>query len=189
MATVIAQTPTALSTPIEREPEGHYEVIDGQIVEKALMSTREHLISARLVRAMNRFEALDRLGLVVFETLFVLDRNLHRRPDVAFVALERWPLERDVPTSNAWEVVPNLAIEVVGPTNRTDDDMEKIEEYFRAGARRVWFLHPRQRKVYDYGSPTSVHILQVGDELDGGEVLPGFRLPLTVLFQSEPAKA
>ena len=46
MATVIAQTPTALSTPIEREPEGLYEVIDGQIVEKAPMSTREHLISA-----------------------------------------------------------------------------------------------------------------------------------------------
>ena len=81
---------------------------------------------------MNRFEAMDRLGLVVFETLFVLDRNLNRRPDVAFVSLERWPLERDVPTSNAWEVVPDLAIEVVSPTNRTDDDMEKIEEYFRA---------------------------------------------------------
>lgn len=60
---------------------------------------------------------------------------------------------------------------------------EKIEEYFRSGVRQVWVVYPGTSKVYLYDSSTSVRILQVGDDLDGGSMLPGFRLALEDLFQ------
>jgi Uma2 family endonuclease len=101
------------------------------------------------------------------------------------VAHERWPIERRAPQAAAWEVVPDLAVEIVSPTNKGYDDAIKLEEYFRAGTRLVWVVYPPTSKVYVYGSPTSVRILALGDELDGGAVLPGFRLPLATLFGPE----
>ena len=61
----------------------------------------------------------------------------------------------------------------------------KIEEYFHAGTRQVWVVYPVTSKVQVYESPTQVKILQVGDELPGDPLIPGFRLPLSVLFGKE----
>ena len=129
----------------------------------------------------------NRLGRVVSETLFLLDasRGLKRRPDLAFVSVERWPRGRRVPRAECWEVVPDLAVEFVSLTNSADQVLEKVEEYFRSSVRLVWVVYPSTNKVYVYDSPTSVRILQVGDDLDGGTVLPGFRLALAELFQLE----
>ncbi|HEV3162870.1 MAG TPA: Uma2 family endonuclease [Isosphaeraceae bacterium] len=172
------------------EPEGLYEVIDGQVVEKRPMSILENVIAARLIRWLIRFDPTDQRGQFVFETLFLLDpaKNLRRRPDLAFVSAERWPLDRPVDRSNAWDVVPDLAIEVISPTNITDEDMAKVEDHFRAGTRLVWLVFPGQQKVYSYDSPTQVRILQVDDELDGRDVLPGLQIPLAELFQTGQAK-
>ncbi len=83
----------------------------------------------------------------------------------------------------AWDVVPDLAVEITSPTDLIDDLMDKIDEYFAAGVRLGLGRLPQASQVYAYESPTSVTILEVGDELDGGAVLPGFRLPLTDLFE------
>jgi Uma2 family endonuclease len=58
----------------------------------------------------------------------------------------------------------------------------KIEQYFHAGVRQVWVVYPVTSKVQVYDSPTRVKILQVGDELPGDPLIPGFRLSLSVLF-------
>ena len=60
--------------------------------------------------------------------------------------------------------------------------MQRLTEYFQAGVCRVWIMYPQQRLVYVYDSPTQVRGLTQADELDGGEILPGFRLPLLNLF-------
>jgi len=78
-----------------------------------------------------------------------------------------------------------LAAEVMGPTNTAEAVLDRLEEYFQAGVRLVWVVLPRHGKGYVYESPTSVRILQVGDDLDGGAVLPGFRLSLAELFGDE----
>ena len=62
---------------------------------------------------------------------------------------------------------------------------EKIHEYFQAGVARVWVVYPRQQEVYVYVSPTQIQVLQLGQELDGGELVPGFRLPLAALFEDD----
>jgi Uma2 family endonuclease len=187
MANAIATTEEISSPALESSDLELYEVVDGQIVEKPAMSAFASVLAAILIRWMAPYVDENQLGRVVPETLFLLDPalGLKRRPDLAFVSTERWPLRRRVPRTEAWEIVPDLAVEVISRTNGAEQVAEKIEEYFRSGARQVWVVYPGTRKIYLYDTPTSVKILQVGDDLDGGSVLPGFRLPLENLFLQE----
>jgi Uma2 family endonuclease len=136
------------------------------------------------MRCLSPFAHDANLGSVVMEMLFLLRSapELKRRPDLAFVSAERWPLGKRVPRTEAWEVIPDLAVEVISQSNMADEVAGKIEEYFRAGVRRVWVVYPSTSKVQVYDSPTQVKILQPGDELKGDPLIPGFRLPLSVLF-------
>ena len=85
-------------------------------------------------------------------------------------------------TDEWWDVVPDLVGEVVTPEERADDLMAKIADYFQAGTRLVWLVYPRLQLVYAYESLTQARILSASDELDGGAVLPGFRLSVAALF-------
>ncbi|HEX8204273.1 MAG TPA: Uma2 family endonuclease, partial [Isosphaeraceae bacterium] len=112
--------------------------------------------------------------------------DLQRRPDVAFVSDERWPRRRAVPEEEAaWNVIPDLAVEVVSPTDRDEAGLAKVREYFQAGVRLVWKVYPRERVVHVYESFTTIRVRTRADDLDGGEVVPGFRLPLATLFEEE----
>ncbi len=168
----------------EIEPEGLYEVVDGAILEKPAMGAYEIEIASILQSLLGPFARSNGLGRVVSEMLFRLEADLkrERRPDVAFVSQERWPIERRAPRANAWAVVPDLAIEVISPNNKTVDDIAKLEEYFQAGVCAVWFVFPEVAKIYVYQSESSVTILPRETTLEGGEVLPGFHLSLAELF-------
>ena len=74
---------------------------------------------------------------------------------------------------------------MISKTNSADDVDDKIDKYFKAGVRRVWVVYPGTSKVYDYESPSKVRILQIGDHLESEFLLPGFRLPLDVVFLEE----
>jgi Uma2 family endonuclease len=67
------------------------------------------------------------------------------------------------------------------------DVLAKLREYFRYGVQLVWVIAPEAQQIYVYDSPTQVRILTVRDELTGGEVLPGFRMPLASFFQRSAA--
>jgi Uma2 family endonuclease len=142
-------------------------------------------IASLLFQHLGPFVLTHQLGWAVIEMILLIDpaKNLQRRPDLAFVSSSRWPLDREIPEDAAWDVVPELAAEVVSPSNSVGEIMTKIEDYFRAGVRLVWVIHPKHRKVYIYDSPTSVRILQAGDALDGGAVVPGFQFPVGALFR------
>ncbi len=161
-----------------------YEVVDGQVVELAPMGAYEIRIASVLLMYLETFARQHQLGRAVQEMLFDLTATVQRkrRPDVAFVSYDRWPQRRRVPRTEAWEVVPNLVVEVVSPTDRVDDIVDKVAEYFRAGVECVWVSLPSQEQVYVYDSPTQVRILSRADALHGEPVLPHFRLPLTALF-------
>jgi Uma2 family endonuclease len=164
-----------------------YEVVDNQIRELQPMGVEEGLIASKLMRILSNFTWNAGLGEVVSEILFLLiqGKKLQRRPDLAFVSFQSWPRSRRVPSAAAWEVVPNLAIEVISPTNFANDTLEKIEDYFLSGVERVWVVYPTVAKLYDYDSPSSVRILTRDQTVDGGTLLPGFRLTLSELFENE----
>ena len=77
---------------------------------------------------------------------------------------------------------PDLATETVSPSDTMEEVEEKVLDWFKAGTRLVWVLIPKTRTVRVYRSPTDLTILTDQDELDGGDVLPGFRLPVARIF-------
>ncbi|MBW3540331.1 MAG: Uma2 family endonuclease [Planctomycetes bacterium] len=166
------------------DPDVLYEVVDGQWREIEPMGALEGMLATELVRYLGNFVFEHKRGFVGTEILFELDadRRLRRRPDVAFVSFERWP-RRSVPRTEAWPVVPDLAVEVVSPTNRAEDINEKLTDYFAAGVRLVWVLYPEPGRIYVYTSPTQVRGLERSETLDGGDVLPGFSLPIERLYE------
>jgi Uma2 family endonuclease len=166
-----------------------YEVVDGEIRELPPMSARETQFATDLAGSLVSHARNSSLGKVQVEMLFWLDksRKLQRRPDVSFVSFQRWPKGKPVPGTEAWEVVPNLAVEIVSPTNGANEVLGKIEDYFACGVQRVWVFYPLYSKVYDYASPTAVQILTRADRLSGCDVLPGFELPLFEIFEDSTA--
>jgi Uma2 family endonuclease len=161
-----------------------YEVIDGHVVELAPMGAYEVWLATALTEWLRGLARQHHLGRAVQEMLFDLGATIQRkrRPDVAFVSYDRWPPQQRVPRTEAWNVVPNLAVEIVSPTDRADDLMNKVTEYFCAGVERVWVIFPAQEHVYVYESPTAVRILTRADALQDEPLLPGFRLPLAAFF-------
>jgi Uma2 family endonuclease len=170
------------SLPLPEEPL--YEIVDGLVVELPPISFLASVVASRLQNRMGPFVETHRLGIVVTEALFILDAasNLRRRPDLAFVSVTRWPLDRLVPTAGDGAVVPDLAVEVVSPTDFWEDVLSKMREYFAHGVRQVWLVSPVLQEVHVCESPTRNRILTREDTLDGGTLLPGFQLPLAELF-------
>jgi Uma2 family endonuclease len=163
-----------------------YEVVDGKIVEK-IMGATEVEIANILNDFLRAFAKTHRLGRGLMEMVFRIDvaKDLQRRPDVAFVSHARWPYNRRVPNVAVWEIVPDLAIEVVSPSNTAFEVQRKIHEYFDAGVSQVWIIYPPQQEVYVFSSTKRIEVLQPGQDLDGGNLLPGFRLPLASLFEDD----
>jgi Uma2 family endonuclease len=161
-----------------------YEVIDGVRVEREPIGAFETMLASWLCYLINAFAAGKKMGRAVNEMLFTLDvhRNLKRRPDVAFVSYPRWPTPR-VAREAAWDAIPDLAVEIVSPTNLAEEIDGKVTDYFQAHVRQVWVVYPDSGRVYVYLSPTQVTVLERTDTLDGGEVLPGFRLPIEQLYE------
>lgn len=174
-----------LAVVIAERDSDFYEVVDGVKQELARMGAYENVLASVLTKWLINFADEHNLGWVTTETLFVLhsDKKLQRRPDVAFVSVERGranPLRR----TNAWDVVPDLAVEIVSPTNTAEEIIEKLVDYFQAGVRAVWVIYPDSQQTYAYSSPKNVTILERGDAIPGGDVLPGFSLPIAKLFDS-----
>jgi Uma2 family endonuclease len=171
-----------ISTSVE---EPLYEIVNGERVELLPTSIYSNRIAARISFQMTQFVDQKSLGTVTMEALFILDAeaDLRRRPDVAFVSAERWPLTREVPVTGDWQVVPDLAVEVSSPHDLFAELHGKVREYFDYGVRQVWIVIPDQQQVYIYSSSSAVEILNIDEELTGGDLLPGFRLCLRDLFR------
>jgi Uma2 family endonuclease len=175
------------SAPLCVPDDGLYELVDGKIVEK-IVGAQQAEIAGLVTQIMGPFARTHRLGRVIPEMVFRIDpaKNLQRRPDVAFVSDAKWPFRKRVPDVPVWDMIPDLTIEIISPNNTADEVQDKRLEYFQAGVSQVWVIYPRQREAHVYTSPTTVTILTAGQELDGGDLLPGFRLPLSALFEDEP---
>lgn len=166
-----------------------YEIVNGQRVDLPPTSAYATWLASHLHGRLGPYAEDKGLGTSVIEMLFVLDteHDLRRRPDVAFVSTARWPLDRALPMTGDWNVVPDLAVEVISPNDVFQDVLARVREYFYYGVQVVWVIAPEEQQVYVYDAPTHVRILTVQDDLTGDEVIPGFRMPIGQLFQSAAA--
>ena len=176
---------------IALEPEARlpdrYEVVNGEIVELPPMSGLSSEVANRIQNELVVYGRASRLGRPRIDMLFRLplpaDQARNRRPDVAFICFDRWAADRPFPyRKNPVDVVPDLMVEVASPNDEAEDLLAKAYEYFEAGVRLVWLVYPRLRVVHAYESSTTFRVFTVADELDGGSVLPGFRVPMVQLF-------
>jgi Uma2 family endonuclease len=166
-------------------PDGDsYELVDGRLVERH-MGIKAGYVSGEVLRRLANHCHERRLGWVLpggdagFQC-FPGRPRLVRKPDVSFVRRGRFPGE-ELPPGHA-SLAPDLAVEVASPNDLYDELDQKVEEYLRAGVRLVWVISPPSRTVRVYRVDGSGTSLREGDELDGEDVLPGFRCPVRELF-------
>lgn len=162
-----------------------YEIVEGGRLEPAAAGVREALIWTLVCSRLGTFSRARGYGRVIHQALFAMDGSAAtwRRPDVSFVSYDRWPKDRRIEPTDAWAVVPDLAVEVVSPGNFANEIPERVAEYFSAGVRRVWVVYPTVRLVYVYESSRRVRVVGPGEEVEGGDVVPGFRLAVDELFE------
>jgi len=165
-----------------------YELVDGVLVEK-IMGLKESALAMLLGRRMGNFVEQFDLGIVAGAdgTLRLMPR-LVRIPDVSFISWQQLP-NREYPTQPIPDLYPDLAAEVLSAGNTVQEIERKLKEYFLAGTRLVWIIDPDARIIHVYTSPDDWTILEETDTLTGGEVLPGFKLPLRQLFARLPRAA
>ena len=135
-----------------------------------------------LYMALGTHARSGRLGLVQTEVGFTLSRDPDtvRAPDIAFVRRDRIP-PTGVPVAY-WELAPDLAVEVISPSESAEDIREKIHEYLAAGTSLVWIIYPRRRGVEVWRADGSRVELPATATLSGEDVVPGFELPVAEIF-------
>ncbi len=116
------------------------------------------------------------------ESGFLLARNpdVVRAPDVHYVRPERAP--SDVPPAAFWQLAPDLAVEIVSPNQSAEEIRARVRDFLAAGTPLLWVVYPLTREVLVHLPDGSAKSHDTTDVLDGGEVLPGFRCPVSDLF-------
>jgi Uma2 family endonuclease len=158
------------------------ELIDGVLVEKAMGYT-EAVLAHYLGVLLDAFVRPGNLGLVTApDGTIRLWAGRVRIPDIAFFSWDRMPGRRR-PREPIPTLAPDLAVEILSRSNTPAEMLLKRQDYFTAGVRLVWEVDPDERTVSVYTLPDPpAAVLTEADTLDGGVVLPEFRLPLATLF-------
>ena len=157
------------------------ELVDGTLVEKA-MGYQEGELAFVLISYLGAFLRQHNLGIAAGpDGVLKLATGQVRIPDISFVSWDRLP-GRKRPKTPIPRLPIDLAVEVLSPGNTKAEMARKLREYFEADTRLVWFIDPRSRTIRVFTDPDQPIVLKDGDTLDGGNVLPGFALPVCELF-------
>jgi Uma2 family endonuclease len=161
-----------------------YEIVDGQVVEIEHMGMLAGSFANYLAMFINMYAFPRKLGTAFVEVIYRFGPNLpQRRPDVSFIPAAQWPanLRPDVDPPSL-HTVPSLAVEVVSPSNTSTEIEDKRLEYFEAGVKLVWVVHPIPRTIHVYSSPNDSHVITADGTLDGGVAIPGFQVKVADIF-------
>jgi len=161
---------------------GACELLDGTLVEKP----RDHMkayIVAEIAHHLGKHPATDDLGYLYGSGGWVgLAPGIVRSPDLCFTPWPR-PARKRVSLEQITPHCPDVVVEVVTPKNTRSELRRKLSDYFAAGVRLMWVIDPRKFTAAVYSAPDVKTELTAAGVLDGGDVLPGFRLPLAKLFE------
>lgn len=165
--------------------DGHrYELVNGELIDMGNSGAKHGYLAIILSAALFNCVSTQKLG-AMFDssTAFKMKSGNKRSPDISFVAKERLQGLLDLP-DGFLEGAPDLAVEILSPSNTVEEIHNKLVEYFENGARLVWVIHPKENYVLVYRSSQSPdRLLKSTDSLDGEDIVPGFTLPVADLFQ------
>lgn len=159
-----------------------YELIRGKIKRMPLRGGFHGKQTGGIQGSLGTHARANGLGVVyAADTGFLLeaDPDLVLAPDVAFIRRER---QRLGDTARYIPIAPDMAVEVISPSDRLTQVHEKALEWLAHGVRMVIVVNPRNRTVQVYRSPTDIATLTEADTLDGGDVIPGWRMAVADIF-------
>lgn len=163
----------------------HSELVDGVLLEMSPTAWDHGFIASDLHEFLAPYVRSRRLGqLLIAGAGFAVAREPDSvlAPDIAFVSTERLD---DVKRGRGFSpVAPDLVVEIESTSNSERQIARKMELYLAGGTRLIWLIRPRTRAVLVYRPDRPVETLTAADELDGHDVLPGFRLKIGELFKS-----
>jgi Uma2 family endonuclease len=166
------------------DPEERLSIVRGMVVREPRAAYPHAVLHTAIASRIGGHVSAHALGQVLTECGFVLreDPPTVLGPDIAFVARGRAPADpaRVVHPHFA----PDLVIEIISPNERAADVHERLLEFLDAGTRLMWLVYPRRRSVVVYGADRTAHVLNGDEVVDGGDVLPGFRVTVAQLLES-----
>jgi Uma2 family endonuclease len=167
-----------------------YELVRGVLVRMPFSGFEASCIGARLLTRMGAFVEDHELGEVTgadggFRPDLEHPRDTELAPDVAFVRADRLPSRTSPEYAKALRLAPDLAVEVMSPSQSRRDLAAKARLFLSFGTRLVWVVLPKQRQVdiFRLGSDKAAATLGIDDVLDGEDVVPGFSYPVAALFR------
>ncbi len=158
----------------------HAELVDGKVVE-TMPTVFDHGELVLIIgAALRRFVQLNRLGRVAAEGSFLTENQQVRAPDVCFIS------NTDLEGENTGKYVkkaPTLAVEIISQNDTYDEVDGKASEFLRAGCKAVWIVNPRRKNVTVLTPDDGETLYKIGQSIPGGEILPGFELPVSEIFE------
>jgi Uma2 family endonuclease len=165
------------------ETELRRELVRGKVIE-TMPPGGEHGSVALAIGSLLRIWLIQNglKGYVAVESGYFLARNpdTTRGPDVSYVRAERIP-ETGIP-KGFWQLAPDLAIEVVSPSETADEVRDKVHDFLVAGTPLVWVVYPRTKEVTVHTPDGLARTYSVKDVLESA-VLPGFRCNVKDIFE------
>jgi Uma2 family endonuclease len=164
--------------------DGHrYELVNGELVDMGNSGMEHGYVACILVARLTTIVQQNKLGAVCdSSTAFTFKNGNKRSPDVSFVAKEHLKgLKR--PPRGFFQGSPDLAVEILSPSNMVEEIHERIVEYFENDTRLVWVIHPAEKYVLVYHSPEPTGLLRPQDMLEGEAIVPGFSMSVAELFE------
>jgi len=165
----------------ERLPKpdvGSYELDQGELIYVSPNDLRHNRVRDKLYIPLREFVFRQGLGEATAETLFEFAPGTVGAPDVAFMAADQI---RNVSPDGVLRLVPRLVVEVLSPSNTPGEMARKIQLYKNAGVAAIWILDTAARKA-ELHTGNSVHIFSRDDVLSDPQILPGFSIVLSSLF-------
>ena len=176
--------PTNLTTVAEFEKwehqqgrEGSYEFSRGRIIEKTDMKQAEFFILKFLARLFLQTASHAQGDELAAEMDSYVDGSRKRRPDLAYYTAAQIEATR----TGEWQKT-RFAIEILSDSESYDDVLEKIQDYFDAGAQLVWYIVPNRQKIYVYTSPDTSQAYKGTDVISAAPVVPDFTFTVSALF-------
>jgi Uma2 family endonuclease len=157
----------------------NYEYVNGKLEKKVYKNAKQSGIFTRLIGEIGFYLKKSKNGRIYASAHFQIGKD-KRIPDVAFVESTKIPKTGE--PQQFWSFAPDLAIEIVSPTDYYQDVLEKIDDYFSAKVKQVWLINPEKETLTIYFSSKKTTILAKQDTLTCEEILPKFSLKLSDIF-------